>query len=167
MKQYLTLVPRTTDFVENVFKLSWRWVNITLTEQRANVGNGNSYRIPLPKSSVDKKRYYPIRTSFTLGLLLKKSRKRGTTNSSFIKAVVLGRIVNLFKWPLTELSWISNLSANAIFLWYNLFFPQAFLHFGSIFSFFDTNNNFKNLIMKKLRNEKFKELLKIENRKRK
>lgn len=51
------------------------------------------------------------------GPFIKKNRRDGHRKFSFNKSRLLGRIVDLFKSPLTDLPSISNLSANAIFLW--------------------------------------------------
>lgn len=103
-------------------------------------------------SRSNKKRYYPMRSTSILRVLLKKKRGNGHRKFSFIKAVIFGWIVNLSKSPLKNLPWISNLSSNAIlFLVIVFLFVRSFLNFGSVFRFCDMKNNLKDFIMKVLK----------------
>ena len=103
------------------------------TNQQINVGKENS---PLSK------KHYPVRTITYLGILLKTRRGNGHCKLIFDKAVILKRILNIFKLALTGLP--TGLSENAVF--YSLFiFCWNFLNF------LYTKNNFRDFVRKKLK----------------
>ena len=105
----------------------------------------------LPQTSpLNMKYYYPVRTATYLGILLETTRRNGHCKVSFNKAVILKRILNIFKLALKGLPFISNLSTNAIDYSLSIFC-------WNFLDFVDTKNNFKDFIRKKLKYKQFKQ----------
>ena len=103
-----------------------------------------------PQTSPLSKKHYPVRTTAYLGILLETRRGNGQCKLIFDKAVILKRILNIFKLALTGLPCNSNLSENAVF--YSLFiFCWNFLNF------LYTKNNFRDFVGKKLKKKQFKQ----------
>ena len=96
------------------------------------------------------KHYYPVRTTTYLGILSETRRGNRHCKVSFNKAVMLERILNIFKSALRGLPCISNLSANAVFYSLSIFC-------WNFLNFVDTKNNFKHFLRKKLKYKQFKE----------
>ena len=118
--------------------------------RQINIGNENSYHKPLPQSSCfNKKYYYPVRTTTYLWILLEMRKGNGQCNFSFNKAVILKRILNIFKSALISLHCISNLSVNTVFCSLSIF-CWNFLNFVYM------KNNLKDFIRKKLKCKQFK-----------
>ena len=124
--------------------------------QQINAGTENSYHNPLPQSShFNKLHCYPVRTTTCLGILLEIRRGNGQCKFSFNKAVILKRILNIFKSALTGFPCISNLSATTALYSLSIFCWNSF-NFGSALTFCDTKSNFNNFIGKKLKIKQFK-----------
>ena len=121
--------------------------NVFSTNQQINVGNENSYhKLPPQTSPLKKKYYYPVPTTTSLGILLETRRGNGHCKFSFNKAIILKRILNIFKSASTGLPCISILSANAVFYSLSIFC-------WNFLNFVDTKNNFKDFIGKNLKNK--------------
>ena len=111
------------------------------TNQQINVGKENS---PLSK------KHYPVRTITYLGILLKTRRGNGHCKLIFDKAVILKRILNIFKLALTVLPCNSNLSEDAVFYSLSIFC-------WNFLNFLYTKNNFRDFVRKKLKKKQFKQ----------
>ena len=98
------------------------------------------------------KHYYPVCTTTYLWILLETRRGNGHCKVCFNEAVILKRILNIFKSALKAglkgLPCISNLSANAVFYSLSIFC-------WNFLNFVDTKNNFKDFIGKKLKYKQF------------
>ena len=106
--------------------------------------------IPPQTSPLNKTHYYPAHTTNYLGILLETRRGNGHCKYSFNKAILLKRILNVFKSALTGLPCISNLSANAAFYSLSIFC-------WNFLNFVDKKNNFKDFIRKNLKNKQFRQ----------
>ena len=124
--------------------------------RQINIGNENSYHKPLPQSSCfNKKYYYPVRTTTYLWILLEMRKGNGQCNFSFNKAVILKRILNIFKSALTGLPYISNLSVNTDLYSYPLSAGISWI-LVPLSSFVTQKTIFKDCIRKKLKSKQFK-----------